>query len=281
MNKGTILRTLAGATLASSLLFAGVASAQSTGASAQGQGAQGAPGGWGHGGQMQQMRMPGVFGTVASINGSTITVTSKPFAGPRATSTPPTATTYTVDASNATVMKNGATSAVSSIAVGDTVMIEGTVSGTNVAAKMIRDGVVPQGMPGMQGGKPGMGRFASSTPSSIIKGNGEPVIGGSVSALSGSTLTVTNMGNQTYSVDASNAIVEKGNATSSVSAIAIGDNVVVQGSISGTNVTASSVLDQGAEATAGQNGNGEGPGKPMGGILGAIGGFFQHLFGFF
>ena len=43
-----------------------------------------------------------------------------------------------------------------------------------------------------------------------------------------------------------NATVVKDNATSSISAIASGDNVIVQGTVNGTAVTASSVIDQGA-----------------------------------
>ena len=79
-----------------------------------------------------------------------------------------TATTYTVDASSATVTKNGAASTVSAIAVGDTVMVQGTVSGTNVTAKTIRDGV-GQGQP-------------------AIQGNGQPVVAGTVTAINGNSV---------------------------------------------------------------------------------------------
>jgi hypothetical protein len=207
--------------------------------------------------------MPGVFGTVASVSGTTLTVTSK--AGPNGT---PAAATYTVDASSATVTKNNAASSVSAIAVGDTVIVQGAVSGTSVTAKTIRDGV-------MQG--PGMKPQAP-----IIKGNGEPVVGGAVASISGTTLTVTNKSNVTYSVDASSATIEKGNATSSISNVAVGDNVVVQGTVNGNSVVASSVMDQGAASASGNSGGaGAMMHGPMGGVLGVIGGFFQHLFGFF
>ncbi len=61
---------------------------------------------------------------------------------------------YTVDATNAKIYKGSVTStvAVSDIAQGDTVMVQGTITGTNVAATVIRDGVG-----GMMGGRPGMG----------------------------------------------------------------------------------------------------------------------------
>ena len=61
----------------------------------------------------------GIAGTVATNDGSTLTVTTKarPNGG--------TATTYTVSTSSSTtVTKNGTTSSVSDIAVGDTVMVQ-------------------------------------------------------------------------------------------------------------------------------------------------------------
>ena len=85
---------------------------------------------------------PGVTGTVSAISGTTLTVTSKKMErgmNKAGTSTPAASVTYTVDASNATVTKNNTTSTLSAIAVGDTIMVQGTVSGTNVTATTIRD----------------------------------------------------------------------------------------------------------------------------------------------
>lgn len=219
---------------------------------------------------------PGVFGTVSAISGTMLTVTSKAMVGPQGSNSSAAATTYTVDASSATVMKNNATSSVSAIAVGDTVMVQGTVSGDSVTAKTIRDGVVPQGV-GQPGKGPGMPGQAGAIAS--LKGNGEPVIGGSITAINGDTLTVTNKSNVTYSVDATNATIIVKNATSSLASVSTGDNVVVQGTVNGTSVTASSVIDQGAAATT--SGTGSGPMRGIGDVFGAIGGFIQHLFGFF
>jgi hypothetical protein len=213
------------------------------------------------------MHAPGVFGTVASISGNSLTVTGKVGLGGTA------GTTYTVDATNATVTKNGSSSSVSNIAVGDTVMVAGTVSGTNVTATAIRDGM-PQGK----------GPGAASALNSTIKGNGQPVIGGAVTALNGSILTVTNKSNVTYTVDATNATVTVAGAASSVGSVNIGDNVIVQGTVNGSSVTASSVVDQGAAQTATANTNTT-TGTPAphmgGGFMGMFGGLFQRLFGFF
>ena len=188
----------------------------------------------------------GVVGTVSAINGTTLTVTGKS----RSTTTPP---TYTVDASNATVTKNNSASTVSAIAVGDTIMVQGTVSGTSVTAKTIRDGVVPQTQP-------------------AIQGNGQPVVAGAVTGISGSTITITNKSNVTYTVDATSAkFVVTGVTNPTISNVATGDNLVVQGTVNGNSVTASSVIDQKVAQK---------PAGFMGGMMNGIGNFFKHLFGF-
>ena len=103
-----------------------------------GMGGPGGPGGKGMG--------QGVMGTVTTVNGSTLTVTEK------------SGTVYTVDATSAKVMKGAAgsaptTSTLSSVAVGDTVGIRGTVTGQNVVATDIMDGVFGRGPRGDNGQK--------------------------------------------------------------------------------------------------------------------------------
>lgn len=276
--------------VAAALLISGTAFAQTPPQGGwQGQGGQHA----GYGG----MRVPGsnggmrpaVFGTVSAINGDSLTVTSKGFGGfgHNATSTTSASvTTYTVDATNATVFKNNATSSLSVVAVGDTVVVQGTVSGTSVIATTIRDGIVPMMQSGM-GGRPGIGGPGMNKGGPTILGNGQPIVGGTVSAVSGSTITITTAkGGITYTVDASNAVIGKDNATSSVSSIAVGDNVTVQGAVNGTSVTASTVIDSGMPHAPGAMGGNSGGNMfakvpVVGSLLGRVGGFFQHLFGFF
>ena len=154
--------------------------------------AQGMPNGGGHFGMRGGGMAPGVFGTVSAINGTTLTVTSKAMMRPN-TASAPAATVYTIDAGSAKVMKNGTSSTVADIATGDLVMVQGTVSGTNVTATVIRDGVGGMmGRPGMGGfmGK-GFGHGTTSTPP--FQGNGQPIVGGKVAAISGETLTVTSI----------------------------------------------------------------------------------------
>lgn len=235
-------------------------------------------GDWNRGAAMMQ---PGIAGTVSAVDvggvATTFTVNGRSFGRGIASST----TAYTVDASNATVTKNNASSSVSAIAAGDQVFVRGTVSGTNVAATMVRDGVMPGGGSGRGRGMGGF-NFASSSPrrsnSSPIQGNGQPVVAGKVATISGTTLTVTNQSNLTYTVDASNAQVMQGKTTSTLSAVAVGDTVVVQGTVNGTAITASSLIDQKPAPAAGSTSANTPAGAP--GLLGRIGGFFMHLFGF-
>jgi len=205
---------------------------------------------------------PVVSGTVASINGNIITVNGKQFS-PNTTNT--TITAYTVDATNAKITKNNITIAIGSVIIGDTINAQGTLTGTNVVATEIRDGV----MNGNGGSDQGV---------SSIVGNGQPVILGTVSTISGSTITITNKSNITYTVDATNAKNTEGNTTGSVSNIAVGDTVIVQGTINGTSIVASNVIDQNKPAnttnTLGTNN------QQNKGFFGGIGSFFKKLFGF-
>ena len=117
--------------------------------------------GTGQNGQMRGQRMgggmmkPAVIGTVTSVSGSTIVLSGREGFG---TSTP--ATSFTVDATNAKISKNNATSTISNVAAGDTLFVQGTITGSNVAATMIRDGVMMRG----QGMRPGMNQGNGQTP---------------------------------------------------------------------------------------------------------------------
>lgn len=229
----------------------------------------------GHGGR-------GIMGQVTAESGTSLTVVSRGF-GPNAATT-----TYAVDASNATVDKAGATIALSDVAMGDSVMIEGSISGTNVAATKIHDGLPPRDM-----GSRGWDKDnASSTPRGMgmmppaIQGNGQPLVGGTVSAVSGSTITITNNnGGSTYSIDASSAKITKAGAAIALTQVAVGDAVLAQGTVNGTNIVATTVIDQGARpvSTGSTSGGTAAPAQAphgMGGFFGGVGGFFRGLFGF-
>lgn len=226
------------------------------------------------GGKGDQKGAPTVMGEVTAISGTTITISG--LAGGPSSSTA--ATTYTVDAAAATVVVNNVTSTVSAIAVGDKINVRGTVSGTSIAATEIRVGE----MKGQSAGKKGDGTAPASSTMPAITGNGQPVVAGTVSAISDSTLTVTTQSGITYTIDASSAKIVKDQNTIAISNIAIGDYVVVQGVTNGTAVTASSVIDQGSNANATGNATSTAHKSSNGvfGFFGQIGKFFKSLFGF-
>ena len=222
------------------------------------------------------MMKPGVFGTVTAVSGNIITVTSthrtggRPAAGSTTTpSTTPVTTTYTVDATSATITKSNVAGTISSIAVGDTIMAQGTLTGTNLVATTIRDGVMTR-TPGAAGanGQPATSPFT---------GNGQPVTAGTISSINGNSVVITNKSNVTYTVDVTSAKILEGQTTVTVSSLAVGDSVVVQGTVNGSSVTASTVLDQKAPTTS-TTGTTTKPASK--GFFGSIGSFFSHLFGF-
>ena len=215
----------------------------------------------------------GVFGTVISVSGNIVTVSGKQGFGATATTT-----TFTVDATNAKIMKNNVAGTISSIAVGDTIMAQGTLTGTNLVATMIRDGQMGMGR-GMDGhGSGTVGSNGQTKPTaSPFTGNGQPVVAGTVSSVSGSTLMIANKSNVSYTVDATNAKILQGQNTISISSVAVGDSVVVQGVVNGSSITASTVLEQ-AKPTITATGSST-PGAHQG-FFGSIGSFFSHLFGF-
>lgn len=180
-----------------------------------------------------QRSRPTAIGTVASINGNAITLTGK------------NSTTYSVDATNATVTKftpgisgtkgTSATITVAQIQVGDNLVVQGTASGNSVTATKITDGTMG-------------GRFSGKRTNFPM-----PAVIGTVSAISSNTITVAGKNGTVYSVDATNATVTKftagaagskpTRATISISGIAVGDNVIVTGTVSGKSITATKIMD--------------------------------------
>ena len=212
----------------------------------------------------------GIVGTVSAISGNTVTVTESPARKEKENTA---AKTYSVDATNAKIEKSGVAATISSLAVGDRVMVQGTVSGTNVVATNIRDGRGP----GMGQGW-GMGGKGGASATSTIVGNGNPIVAGNVTAVNGNTLTITNKSNATFTIDVTNAKIEKSGAVSSVSNVAVGDGVIVQGTVNGNSVVASSVIDRGAAPAANTTGNTATPAHA--GFWGGMAGFFGRIFGF-
>jgi len=216
---------------------------------------------------------PLIIGTVSAINGNNITILGKQEIGfgfgekrGSATTSSVITNTFSVDAANAKIIKNNATSSISNIIVGDTIIVRGTINGKNITATIIRDGLTA------------FNRkiedkviFSSSTPE--IQGNGEPIIAGTISTINSSTLTITNKSNIVYTVDITKAKILQGQKTISISNISLNDNVIIQGTINGTSIIASSVIDQTKKVNISEQ-------KTKTNFLNGIGNFFKHLFGF-
>lgn len=213
----------------------------------------------------RQNMKPAIIGSVSAISGTTITLTGRQTPGNNAS------TTFSIDASSATVFKNNATSTVSGIAVGDMIFVQGTVSGTNVTATVIRDGV--RGV-GFGPGREDKERTASTTVP--FTGNGQPLVAGKISSFSGNTLNITTGNNIVYTVDATNAKIMKGKDTIALSNVVVGEGVLVQGTVNGTSIVASTIIEQPQHPVVTNNSaNGQSHG-----FFGNISGFFMHLFGF-
>ena len=226
-----------------------------------------------------RMGQAAVIGNVTAISGTTITVQQAK--RPNASST----SLYTVDASNAVIYNRNATSSISSIAIGNTIIVQGTLSGTNVTATLIRD--VPMGPNngmGLGKGKEGDNKRGPTSTEPMLQGNGQPIVIGSIASINGNSVVVTNKSNATYTVDVSAAhIIKQGvNGTTTVASLAVGDGVIVQGVVNGNSITASTLIDRGVPPvgnnSSASSSDGSKP-KPAG-IFGSIGNFFSHLFGF-
>lgn len=221
-----------------------------------------------------QMTRPVVTGTVTAVSGNTITLSGN--AGMMSSSTPK--TTFTIDATNAKVLKAGKEIKVATIVTGDTLAVSGTLTGTNVVATIIHDGI-------MMGGRGGdMKNNAIKNDAQAmqqLQGNGQPVVAGNVTAINGSTITVTNKSNVTYTADTSAAKVLVSGVTSTLASVKVGDSVVVQGTVNGTAITASTVIDNGTPRTIPTtNTTGQPENQGRMGFFGGIGSFFGKMFGF-
>lgn len=216
-------------------------------------------------GNNKGMMRPSVIGTVSAINGNSITLNGKQGFGTNAVNT-----TFTIDATNAKFTKNNTASNISNIIVGDTIAAQGTLTGTNLVATNIRDGIM-RGNNNQNRINNGIGQ---NNP--LITGNGLPVVAGTVTSINGNTFIITNKSNVSYTIDATNAKITQGQNTILATNITVGDMVIIQGTVNGNNVTATSVNDQVKPASSPSNTTT--PAHKS--FFSGIGSFFSHMFGF-
>lgn len=224
-------------------------------------------------GDMRNRRIrPVVIGTVTSISGTTITVSGE--TGMHTASTTQATTIFTIDATNAKVMKDNATSTISVIAIGDKLVVSGTLTGTNVVATMMYDGNKIMGVKHGRDHKDDK----DHTKKPMFVGNGQPIMLGTITTITGNTITISNKSNVTYTINASTSTVLVKNATSTLSALAAGDQLLVQGTVNGTSIVASTIIDSGkVETTTGSTGDTEGYHQ---GMMQGFRGFLSRIFGF-
>jgi hypothetical protein len=220
----------------------------------------------------------GTFGTIAGIDGSTITVNSMGFDG--------TSQLVTVSTSADTKVTETKSGAVGDIKTGDNVTVLGTADGSEVAAQQITDtgtdapaggggpgGSFPGGPNGPRGSFPGGGRPGGSIPNGGPNGdpngapdgapNGGPPAGftptrGVVTSIDGTTLTVTpSDGSAVVTVTTSSSTTVSLRLPSSIAALAAGQTVQVQGQTDANGTVVATSINQG--------GAGFGPGGPNGG----------------
>ena len=166
---------------------------------------------------------PGVIGIVTSVSGTSIVVTDKSGA------------VYTVDLANAKITKNinasePTTITATDINIGDTIGVRGTISGSRVAATFAMDGISPT--PSRGGMSGGFDRHEGK----------DHWVSGKVTAVSGTTVTITRSDGKAYTVDASKAKLSKMEFITTADLV-VGDFVGVDGTVSGTSVTATHIMD--------------------------------------
>jgi len=178
----------------------------------------------------------GVGGTIASTDGTTLTVTAR------------SGGTVTVTTSADTTVTKSTTGAVSDIHVGDHVLVMGQATGTNVTARGIADfraaqpPARPKDDPDPNRPPPGQGQF-------------EPV-NGQATAVDGATVTVK-AADQTYTVTTSTDTHVSLVQTLAVSDLKVGDTVHVMGDMSGTTVAAKHISVGDLEGPGGMRGPGD------------------------
>jgi hypothetical protein len=170
-------------------------------------------------------RFPGgtTAGTISGINGSTLTITT------------PAGSSVTVDTSPSTTIEKTVTASASAIAQGDTVIAIGSSSGNGIAATRITDSGSAAGTTPPLGTRRFPGGFG---------GAGFGVAAGKVTAISGSTLTVTEPDGTAVTVTTSPSTTVTTTQKIALSDLSTGQTVRVAGTTnSDGSVTASTIVE--------------------------------------
>jgi hypothetical protein len=196
-------------------------------------------------------KQPGVSGTITAIDGTNITITGKD------------STVYVVDTASAKYVKitdpvvtTTATAGterpkptvtditLADLKVGDTLMVRGSVSGTQVTATEVTVGTFTRGAGGIGGH---MGGNHDHAPDGTART--KPAAAGIIQTVDGNTVTVKDRNNTVYTVDASSAKILKDSGTRGTAPIAgtvadltVGNMLMAQGTVNGTTVIATEIM---------------------------------------
>ena len=176
-------------------------------------------------------------------------------------------TNYTVNTANTKVLRSGVAISASSIQINDKIAVMGTVLGTNITAKTIIDGILPQttGPPGGQkGGRAGstIGHSFASSTRAFDTNFVRPAALGLVTAIINSTsfnlAERTKTGTTTLTIDInSSTTYREGTTTAEFSNLAVGNLVAVTGTSASTNeILASKIMIMPAMKHVGNFGKG-------------------------
>lgn len=187
-------------------------------------------------------RGAGNAGTIASIDGSSLKMTT--MAG----------TTVNVKTSAATTVSISSTGQLTDVRVGDNVRVGGTTSGTTVAATSITDsGTSPlaDGPGGGFGGPPPAGGNGNIPPAAGARpqdgrGAGGPGPAGVVKSVTGSTFTVATTDGTTLTVDTTSATTVTVVKPASLSVLRVGDTIQVTGAPSSDDTITATAIRSGA-----------------------------------
>ena len=218
-------------------------------------GAPTGPGGFGQGGFGQGQGRGGAFGTIASIDGSTIEITDRD------------GTSTTVETTDATTVTKSVEAKQSDLKVGDHVRVVGTGTSTAVAAERVTDtGDVAQatGAPPVGGEAPAGGPRADGAPGAPAGADvGDRAFAtGVIASIDGSKMVVTATDGTSVDVTLSDTTTYSTTSAIEVADLAKGDTVMVRGETTDGKVTATAISE--GELGFGGRGGFGGGGAPAG-----------------
>lgn len=194
-------------------------------------------------GAIMPNRAQRLSGTITAKNGTTLTITADQNHG---------GGTFTIDATKATITKDGASATIDSFTIGDTVWATGTESGTTMTATTISNKPAQmQGFDRRNGDKGDRGRMMSNehgmrggmmTPGPGGPGGRGGGVMGTVTAINGTTITITGQDGKTHTINAGGATVQR-MVQGTLSDVAVGHMIGVHGTASGTTITAQQIMD--------------------------------------